>query len=143
MSLTDARVCRPRPLTIRQKISIDDVRQDDVYLPCPAALPLDAIVDRVTLGNLVTVVGDGAVARWGDTDDRGGEPPRRHREYRGEIVHASCEQHRTSSAAAGRRRNDHHDGDDQGWVVAGAGQTARRNRFRLSPNIRGANPSTH
>ncbi|MEA5363840.1 LysR family transcriptional regulator [Amycolatopsis sp., V23-08] len=55
------------PLAGRTTVSIADLRREDAFRPeCPQ-LPLDEIVDRVAVGELLAVVGHGAVSRAGDT----------------------------------------------------------------------------
>jgi DNA-binding transcriptional LysR family regulator len=54
------------PLAARAAVSIDDLRREDAFRQeCPP-LPLDEIVDRVSVGQLVVVVGHGAANRAGD-----------------------------------------------------------------------------
>lgn len=55
------------PFAGRPAVSIADLRREDAFRPeCPQ-LPLDEIVDRVAVGELLAVVGHGAVSRAGDT----------------------------------------------------------------------------
>jgi DNA-binding transcriptional LysR family regulator len=61
-----ALVAVTHPLASRAAVSIDDLRREDAFRPeCPP-LPLDEIVDRVSVGQLVVVVGHGAANRAGD-----------------------------------------------------------------------------
>lgn len=64
--LSVALVAGTHPLASRAAVSIDDLRREDAFRPeCPP-LPLDEIVDRVSVGQLVVVVGHGAASRAGD-----------------------------------------------------------------------------
>jgi DNA-binding transcriptional LysR family regulator len=61
-----ALVALTHPLASRAAVSIDDLRREDAFRPeCPP-LSLDEIVDRVSVGQLVVVVGHGAANRAGD-----------------------------------------------------------------------------
>ncbi|MFJ1765395.1 LysR family transcriptional regulator [Amycolatopsis sp. NPDC088138] len=54
------------PFAARPAVSIADLRREDAFrTECPQ-LPLDEIVDRVAVGELLAVVGHGAVSRAGD-----------------------------------------------------------------------------